>query len=279
MNILIVGLGVIGGSYAKALHRAGYRELYGIDPDLHTLEMALSEGVLREAGTDPRALIKKADLIILAIYPHDVAKWVKAYAPLCRPGAFFTDATGVKGVLVDEVLQALPQGVDFVFGHPMAGREKKGYAFASHEVFSGANYLITPTPYNDPAHLDAVERLAHEMGFARVTRIDPKEHDMRIAFTSQLTHAIAVALVNSDETPDETARFIGDSYRDLTRIAKINPALWSELFLSNRDNLVHMIDCFASQLDVLRRAVQAGDADALIERFEQSALRRAKLDR
>lgn len=278
MNILIVGLGVVGGSYAKALHRAGYRELYGVDPDLDTLQAALAEGVLREASPDPRALLPGAELIVLAIYPHDVARWVRTYAPLCRPGAFFTDATGVKGALVDEVLAALPPGVDFVFGHPMAGREKKGYAYASHEVFLGANYLLTPTPHNDPAHLDAVERLAREMGFARVTRIDPHEHDRRIAFTSQLTHAIAVALVNSDEAPEETARFIGDSYRDLTRIAKINPALWSELFLSNRDNLVHMIDGFQAQLNALRQAVQAGDADALIERFEQSALRRAQLD-
>lgn len=278
MNILIVGLGVIGGSYAKALHRAGYRELYGIDPDLHTLEMALSEGVLREAGTDPRALMRRADLIVLAIYPHEVAKWVRTYAPLCKEGAFLTDATGVKGVLVEQVLQSLPKGVDFVFGHPMAGREKKGYAFASHEVFLGANYLITPTPHNDPAHLATVEKLAHEMGFARVTRIDPQAHDLHIAFTSQLTHAIAVALVNSDETPEETARFIGDSYRDLTRIAKINPTLWSELFLENRDNLVHMIEGFQAQLDILRSAVQNGDADTLKERFVQSAQRRAQLD-
>jgi prephenate dehydrogenase len=160
----------------------------------------------------------------------------------------------------------------------MAGREKMGFDFASDTVFKGANYLITPLPRNKEESLLLVETLAIALGFKRVRRISPETHDMLIAHTSQLPHAMAVALINSDREGRETGQFIGDSYRDLTRIARINGALWSELFLSNKEYLLEAMDDFSAQLGLIKDALLREDKDALIRLFETSTARREKLD-
>lgn len=279
MNIVIVGLGVIGGSFALALQKAGYDEVYGVDTDPATLEKAEKMGVIRAGCKTGRAFFPKADLVIFAIYPALIRRFVEDNRALFRPGCLLTDTTGIKRPFIREITALLPEGVDFVFGHPMAGREKRGIDYASAEVFCGANYLITPTPRNREENLRRIETLARELGFARVRRIPPEQHDEMIAYTSQLPHAMAVALVNADKADRDTGSFIGDSYRDLTRIANINEALWSELFLGNRENLLAVLEAFETQLDLIKDAVKTGDAAALAGYFKASTERREQLDK
>ncbi len=278
MNIVIAGLGVIGGSFAMALTKAGYQNIYGIDVNEQTLLKAKEQGYIQEGDTDGGAFLQKADLTILCIYPHSVPGFIKAHYSDFKSGSVLTDVTGVKSELARQLHTLLPPGVDFVPGHPMAGREKMSFDFASDAVFKNANYLLTPLQTNKEENLRMIEALALELGFKRVRRITPQTHDMLIAHTSQLPHALAVALINSDREGRETGQFIGDSYRDLTRIARINGALWSELFLSNKEYLLEAIGDFNEQLHMIEKALQNEDKDTLIRLFERSTLRREKLD-
>lgn len=278
MNIVVVGLGVVGGSFLMALKEAGYKDVYGIDIDEDTLRKAKKQGLIKDGCTSGEELIKKADLTIISIYPKLVKNFVEKNKEFFKEGSVITDATGIKVMFIKDIINILPKNVDFVFGHPMAGREKKGIDFASAEVFKGANYIITPIERNKSENVDLIEKLAYKIGFKRVRKITPEFHDEMIGFTSQLPHAIAVALINSDEEGRETGSFIGDSYRDLTRIANINEELWSELFLGNKENLLDAIKNFELQLDLIKKAILEDDKEVLSEYFVKATGRREKLN-
>lgn len=278
MNIVVVGLGVVGGSFLMALKEAGYKDVYGIDIDEDTLRKAKKQGLIKDGCTSGEELIKKADLTIISIYPKLVKNFVEKNKEFFKEGSVITDATGIKVMFIKDIINILPKNVDFVFGHPMAGREKKGIDFASAEVFKGANYIITPIERNKSENVDLIEKLAYKIGFKRVRKITPEFHDEMIGFTSQLPHAIAVALINSDEEGRETGSFIGDSYRDLTRIANINEELWSELFLGNKENLLDAIKNFEFQLDLIKKSILEDDKEVLSEYFVKATGRREKLN-
>ena len=278
MNIVIVGLGVVGGSFAMALKDAGYTDVYGIDVNEETLKKAKERELIKEGSRTGKELLKNADLTIISIYPNIVKNFVEDNKDYFKKGSIITDATGIKGMFINDIIKILPSDIDFVFGHPMAGREKKGIDFASSEVFKGANYIITPISRNKEENIKKIEDLAKSIGFKRVKRITPEFHDEMIGYTSQLPHAIAVALINSDEEGRETGSFIGDSYRDLTRIANINEDLWSELFLGNKDNLLKAITNFELELDFIKKAMYSNDKEALKKLFVKSTKRREKLD-
>ena len=277
MRIVIVGLGVVGGGYAMALKEAGYTEVYGIDNNIETLRKAKSLGIIKEGYTDEKEIIKIADLIVLAVYPNLVKKFIINNKEDFKDGAIITDVTGIKQLFIDEITSILPKNIDFVFAHPMAGREKKGIDYATNKVFKGANFLITVTDNNKAENLELIENLAYKMGFKNVKKICPKYHDEMIAFTSQLPHALAVALINSDVEGRNTGEFIGDSYRDLTRIANINEALWSQLFLGNKEKLLKAIYNFEEELDKIKNCLEHEDKEALQNLFIKSSLRREKL--
>lgn len=279
MKIVIVGLGVIGGSFAMALNEAGYKQVFGIDTNKETIKKAEELGIIKKGSPKGEEFLKEADLVIISIYPKLVENFVESNKDNFKDGAIITDATGIKGMFINEITKILPENVDFVFGHPMAGREKRGIDFASSKVFKGANYIITPIERNKEENIKVIEDLAYEMGFKRVRRITPEFHDEMIGFTSQLPHAMAVALINSDEEGRDTGSFIGDSYRDLTRIANINEDLWSELFLGNKDNLLKAINNFELQLDLIKKAIYDNDKEALKEYFIKSTKRREKLNK
>ena len=277
MRIVIVGLGVIGGGYAMALKEAGYDEVYGIDKNIDTLKKAKALGIIKEGYEDEKEIIKYADLIVLAVYPNLVKNFIINNKDNFKDGDIITDVTGIKQLFINEIINILPENIDFVFAHPMAGREKKGIDYATNQVFKGANFLITVTDKNKDENLDLIENLAYKMGFKNVKRICPKYHDEMIAFTSQLPHALAVALINSDIEGRNTGEFIGDSYRDLTRIANINESLWSQLFLGNKENLLQAIYNFEKELDKIKSCVENEDKETLQELFIKSSLRREKL--
>lgn len=277
MRIVVVGLGVIGGSFIMALKEAGYNDVYGIDINEETLIKAKNLGLIKEGFTSGEEIIKSADLIIISLYPRLVKKFIIDNKENFKDGAIITDATGIKKMFIEHIVSILPQNIDFVFGHPMAGREKKGIDFASSEVFQGANYILTPVSRNKEENLKLIENLVYKLGFKRVRRITPEEHDELIGFTSQLPHSLAVALVNSDVEGRDTGSFIGDSYRDLTRIANINEDLWSELFLGNKENLLKSIEAFENELDKIKDSIKNDDKEGLKELFIKSTKRREKL--
>lgn len=277
MNIVIVGLGVIGGGYAIALKEAGYTEVYGVDNNIRTLEKAKTLGIIKEGCLTGESVIPKADLIVLAIYPDLVKKFIRDNVKLFKEGLVVTDVTGIKEPFIEEVAEILPDNIDFVFGHPMAGREKKGIDYATNEVFKGANYLITVTSKNKEENINLIQDLAYKIGFKRVKKISPKYHDEMIAFTSQLPHALAVALINSDIDGRDTGSFIGDSYRELTRIANINETLWSELFLGNKKNLIISIENFQRELESIKECIKNDNKEELEKLFIKSTKRRENL--
>ncbi|MCC0649038.1 prephenate dehydrogenase [Clostridioides sp. ZZV15-6598] len=279
MNIVVVGLGVIGGSFAKALKKAGYEDVFGVDIDSETLKKAEELKIIKKGCTTGKEFFKQADLIILSIYPRLIVNFLENNKAFFKKGTIITDTTGIKEVLINDVLKIIPDDVDFIFGHPMAGREKKGIDFASDEVFKEANYIITPTGRNNIKNLEFVEDLILEIGFKRVKKLTAQKHDEMIAFTSQLPHVMAVALINSDEEGRETGKFIGDSYRDLTRIANMNEDLWSELFLGNRDNLLKSIENFEMEVNLIKEAIFNNDKNKLVEYFKTSSVRREHLEK
>ena len=260
-----------------ALKEAGYTEVYGIDKNTETLRKAKSLGIIKEGYEDEKEIIQDADLIVLAVYPNLVKDFIINNKEHFKDGAVITDVTGIKQLFINEITKILPENIDFVFAHPMAGREKKGIDYATNQVFKGANFLITVTDRNKDENLDLIENLAYKMGFKHIKRICPKYHDEMIAFTSQLPHALAVALINSDIEGRNTGEFIGDSYRDLTRIANINESLWSQLFLGNKENLLQAIYNFEEELDKIKSCLENEDKEALQELFIKSSLRREKL--
>lgn len=278
INIVVVGLGVIGGSYAMALREKGYKNIYAIDLNEDSLRKAESLNIINKGCTEGKKFLKDADIIILSVYPELVKEFINNNKNLFKDGCIITDTTGIKGVIVDDIKKSLPDNVDFVFGHPMAGREKKGIDFATSEVFKGANYIITPIDTNKEKSIKLIEKIALEIGFKKVKRITPQFHDKMVGFTSQLPHAIAVALINSDEEDRDTGSFIGDSYRDLTRIANINAELWCELFLGNKENLLEAINSFEVEMNRIKNAIECEDREKLIRYFNKSSIRREKLE-
>ena len=277
-KILIVGLGLMGGSYAQALKREGF-EVGAVTRSQESLDYALEQGMIDSGTTAPdAAYVGRFDVLVFALYPHVFLKWIAGNQQYIKPGALLTDVTGVKGPVVGEVQAMLRPDLEFVAAHPMAGREVYGVRNADCRIFQGANYIVTPTPANSEAAIQDVEELGRVLGFARISRLSPEDHDEMIAFLSQLTHCIAVALMTCKDVTHMSA-YTGDSFRDLTRIARINDEMWSELFTLNRDALLPQIDVFMSCMDELREAVASGDTDTIRRLMKLSTERRGAFDK
>ena len=276
MRVLIVGLGLMGGAYAYKLKNKGYK-VYATDINRESIEYAICKGYIDDGSSKPETLIKKSDIIILALYPNLILDFLKKYSKYFNENQIITDISGVKTSFVYEAEKlALPAA--YVSHHPMAGREKSGVSNSKDVSFDGANFLITVTPNSKQYVVEILKTLGADLGFERINVIDIEKHDNMIGFTSQLTHAIAVSLVNSDHEKD-TKYFIGDSYRDLTRIAKINEVLWSELFLENKENLLNHIESFEHELDKLKTALKENDRDKLKKLFINSTSIRKEMDK
>ena len=278
MNICIIGLGLVGGTYALALREnPKINKIAAIDINQEAINKAIELGIIDNGGTDSKDFLPEADLVIISLYPKLILDFIKDNLDNFKKAAIITDAAGVKKSIMDEV-NKIPLEADFIFGHPMAGREKIGLQYADKNIFKNANYILTPNEKNKSENIATLKEIIYSMGFKNVSEITADAHDEIISFTSQLTHAIAVALVNSDNMKFDTNRFVGDSYRDLTRIAKINSKLWSELFLENKENLIHKIDAFQEKMEYIKNALLNDDADALEKEFQESTKRRELID-
>lgn len=273
-NILIVGLGLMGGSYAKALKRIGYH-LMAIDSSNESIQFALENKIIDEGSDFPEPeLIKKADVIIFALYPHIFSEWIKNNQNYFKSNIKITDVTGVKSSIVYEIQEILRDDVEFISAHPMAGREVYGVQNSDDKMFHGANYIVVPTPKNTVEAIEWCKDLGRLLGFNRISVLTPEEHDEMIGFVSQLTHVIAVALMDCSDN-SHLVDYTGDSFRDLTRIANINDKMWSELFLMNKKPLLEQMDKFIKEMQTLREMLSQNDKESLCEKMRLSSKRRA----
>ena len=278
LKILIVGLGLLGGSYAQALTRKGFY-VTAITKSQSSIDYALSKNMIAKGSSFvDEKLIGEADLVIFALYPHIFIDWIRENQHFFKSGAIITDVTGVKESIVGTIQETLRSDVEFIAAHPMAGREVYGVQNSDDRIFKGANYVITPSEKNTPDAIELCRDLGETLGFAKISELSPKEHDKIIAFVSQLTHCIAISLMTC-QTTEHLEDYTGDSFRDLTRIARLNEDMWSELFLINKNALLHQLTLFEGELNRLRCILELEDVEALKNMMRYSTERRALFDK
>ena len=277
-KILIVGLGLLGGSYARVLKRFGFH-ISAVTKEQSSIDYAIREGIIDEGAAEPdKKMIGEADLVVFALYPHVFVEWIENYQHLLKSGAILTDVTGVKGSIVYQIQDILRSDVEFIAAHPMAGREVSGVENSTDKMFAGANYIVTPTAKNTPEAIQTCMELGRLLGFSNVTTLSPEEHDEMIGFLSQLTHCIAITLMTCNDK-ENMEKFTGDSFRDLTRIARINDLMWSELFVANKEALLKQINLFADKLNELKVMLENEDIDGMRKMMRHSTERRALFDK
>lgn len=276
-TFLIVGLGLLGGSYAMALKQRNY-QVIAIDINEESIKYAVEKGIIDEGiSTDKDDFISKADAVILCLYPHDLVNWIRSNQKHIKPNAFITDVCGVKTGIIEEIQGFLRTDLEFISAHPMAGKEVSGVKNSDSLIFLPANLIITPTKRNSEAAIDFINDLANILRFKHISVLPPEKHDEMIAFLSQLPHVIAVCLMNCKDSK-HLINYTGDSFRDLTRIAKINENLWSELFSINKDILLEQMDLFENEFKNFRSIIAQDDVEGMKKLFANSTKRRKEFD-
>ncbi len=279
-TITIVGMGLLGGSYAMGLSQAG-NQVYGIDINPASITFAKEHNYILDGSTNPdeyNDYLTHTDILILCLYPNSLVKWIGQHIHLLPTNAIITDVCGVKEQIVDKVQSiTTPYEIEFYSGHPMRGKETLGVQNADSAIFKNANYILTPTDKNTSRGEGVVRDIASTLGFSTIRILTPREHDDMIGYLSQLTHVIAVALMTANSNP-KIVDFSGDSFRDLTRIAKIDEYLWSELFSLNKEILCKNIDVFSENLLELRNYIENDDIENMKKMFRTSTERRKLFD-
>ncbi len=276
-KVLIVGLGLLGGSYAEALTDEGFY-VGAITRSRESIDYALEKGIIKSGTTkvEPE-YVGQFDLLVFCVYPHVFLDWIEKYQGYIKPGALLTDVTGVKRSVVYPIQSILREDLEFIGAHPMAGREVYGVQNETKEMFKNANYIVTPTLKNTKDGIEACMDLGRLLGFRSVKAISPEEHDEMIGFLSQLTHCIAVSLMVCKES-EHLVDYTGDSFRDLTRIAKINESMWTELFYMNKDELLLQMELFSEKFNRLKEAIKDEDTDTIHEIMRLSTKKRKLFD-
>ena len=260
ITVAVIGLGLMGGSFAMRLKELG-AAVIGINRTLSTAEAALRQGIVDSIDISD---LKHADIVIFCAPAKATLAFVKDHLPDFRSNAIMTDIAGVKGNLADDIRQILPPGMDFISSHPMCGHEGEGLSRADPDIFRGANYILLPDKTNRPESVELLRNMALALG-------------CRIAYTSDLTHVLAAALINSPSLKEDTKYFTGGSFRDETRVADINSSLWTDLFLANRENLLLEIDRFTESLSQIKTALDRSDKNTLHELLEKAGKRKRNL--
>lgn len=277
LTFAIVGLGLIGGSYAKALRNLKVRKILGMDISHGIARACLNANMIDEVIEADGSNLKEADVIICSVYPEAIVGFVRQNVQNFAEGMLMTDATGVKGTMPQDIQALLPESCEFISGHPMAGRQGSGLGMSDAAIFNNSNYIIVPTEKNTPEAVRWLEEFAKALGCARSVKVSTEDHDKIIAYTSDLPHITAVALVNSASYNENTQYFIAGGFRDATRVADINPDLWSDLFLSNRANVIAEIENYQKQLERWKKAIENNDRETLKEIMREAGPRRRQL--
>ena len=273
---LVVGLGLIGGSVAMALRGFENYRVVGTDCSSQTRSYAAAHGVCDEVAERVEDVLGQADVVLFAMRPHGIAQQIEAFRDSFKPGALVTDVGGIKGAIM-EAAQCLPDTVDFIGCHPMAGKETSGVEHAGKGLFHNAHFILTPGPRSTQEHVDLLQRMGKYMGFRDVVITTPEEHDAIIAYTSQLMHIIAVATCD-DEDLFRCKGFEGGSFRGCTRVAALDVPLWTELFTMNAPALCRCIRTLEDNLCAYREVLERGDREQLVEKLTASARRKRKMN-
>lgn len=276
MIIGVVGLGLIGGSLCKAIKQNTDHTVLGFDLDDSINSYAILDGAINDKLSDSN--IASCDYIILSVYPKATVDYLTQKAPLIKSSAVVIDCGGIKRSICEQCF-ALAQkyGFTFIGGHPMAGLHHSGYKYAKADLYEGASMILTPQNTDDIAKLEEVTSFIKSLGFSSVTVTTPDEHDKIIAFTSQLAHVVSNAYVKSPQAQVHKG-FSAGSYKDLTRVARLNENMWAELFLQNKDNLLFEIDCIINSLSEYKEALQNDDADTLKALLKDGSDRKKSID-
>ena len=275
-QILVVGLGLIGGSLAMALQGFEDYTVVGAVRSQSTYEKAAAKGAAQRITFDPAAELPESDVVILCQDPQGICDFLRDNRARFRPGSLVLDVCGVKGAIM-ECVRCLPPEVDFIGCHPMAGTEFSGVEHAFGEMFQGSHFLMIPREDSKPEHIELLERLAAYIGCKDVCRTTGEDHDALIAYTSQIMHIIAVAVCDD---PDLFAckGFEGSSFRGCTRVAALDVGLWTQLFSLNRPALLSVLDRLMGNLQSYRDVLASGDRQALAEKLAFSAARKRQMD-
>lgn len=277
-KILIIGLGLIGGSYAEALTSWGF-EVGAITKDRDSIDFALKKGIIQSGiSFVEKEYVQMFDIVIFALYPKIFVEWIETYQSYFKDGTLITDVTGVKSGIVFKIQALLKDTVEFVPAHPMAGKEVYGVENSDKNIFQGANFIITPTSKNTTKAIDTIVEMGKILGFKNISILTPEKHDEMIGFLSQLTHCIAITLMTCKDSK-HLVEYTGDSFRDLTRIAKINEQMWSELFLMNKNELLSQMDLFLQEFKKLRDALAREDSETIKKMMRLSTKRRSYFDK
>ena len=277
-RILIVGLGLLGGSFASGLSDAGY-EVGAIDLNQDSIDYAIKDNIIKCGQVNvSQEFVSSFDIVIFALYPHVLVDWLKKYQSFIKENATVTDVTGIKGWLAKEIESFIRKDINLVLAHPMAGREVYGVQNSDKNIFKGANYIITPLSDTNSYAIDEVFEIGKILDFKNIVLLSVEEHDEMIGFLSQLTHCIAISLMTCKES-EHLVKYTGDSFRDLTRIAKINENMWSELFLLNKNELVSQMDLFLEQFTKLKKTIEEENIDEMKEMMILSTKRRSYFDK
>lgn len=275
MTLGIVGLGLIGGSFARAYALAGH-QVYAQDLDEHMLAFAQLAGAVD--GSLSQDVIPTCDLILLCVYPQAAADWLERHGPLIRSDTLVMDCCGVKESVCARCFPlAQTYGFTFIGGHPMAGTQFSGFKYSRANLFQGQPMVLVPPRFDDMALLDRAKQALAPCGFGRFSVTTAQDHDRMIAFTSQMPHVVSNAFIKSP-TALEHKGFSAGSYRDLTRVAWLNPQMWTELFLENRENLIQELRGYIACLTQYQDALEAGDEQALIRLLEEGRKRKEEVD-
>ncbi|MFI3256943.1 MAG: prephenate dehydrogenase [Spirochaetales bacterium] len=285
----IVGLGLMGGSFAKAIKNCsiaaqpfidGGIRILACDKDDHVLNQAREEGIINDffLPESVDAMLKQCDVVFICLYPKYGLDFLISHQNSFKANSIVTDIAGIKTHLFEKLPLFTRTDVDFIPAHPMAGSEKEGYTHSSADIFKGRNYIFIPLKTTDEKNLVFLENLAYAMGFSRTIRSDAKNHDYKIAFTSQLCHVIASVLVDSATDTDITA-FGGGSYEDLTRIAMINAPLWTELFTENKTELLAHIEAFEKNFAHFKQLLQNNDSQNMQSLLQNVRKKRIEMNK
>lgn len=275
MTVGIVGLGLIGGSLAKAYHAKGHRVL-AFDTDRTVLDFARMSGAVD--GVLEEQTASQCDLILLAVYPRAAVQWLQQAAPFIGGQTLVMDCCGTKQLVCSECFAiAARHGFIFVGGHPMAGTHHSGFKYATADLFEGAPMVIVPPDFNNIELLDRVKGLLDPVGFGFISVTTAQKHDQMIAFTSQMAHVVSNAYIKSP-TAGAHKGFSAGSYKDMTRVAWLNPQMWAELFLENKEFLLQEMDILIDNLQQYKQALQQSDGARLEQLLDDGRRRKQEVD-
>ncbi len=278
LNITIVGLGLIGGSIAKAIRKnLTVKNLWAVDLNINALEQSKKSGIIDDGYVDPSYPLENSQLVIMCTYPDTTLNFIKSNMQHFKQNALITDTSGIKSKLVQQVRQVMRDDLDFVGGHPMSGKETVGYEFSDDAIFLGANYILTPSEKNKQESIVFLKEMLLKIGFKKVIELTPQAHDEIIAYTSQLPHIIASTLMNNSKL-EKSVDCIGGSFRDATRVADINSDLWCQLLYENKQNILPELLTLIQDITNIYDIINKDDLNSLKSIFEKSSMLRKEIN-